>query len=134
MHFEYLGRPADAARTVARLGGTPVTTKPTRDHDDRHSRGRKAPAFPLPDGHCFAIADGSPLCHDGHRAADRRHITDLQRQLIRHGLALGPSGTDGRFGSHTDRAVRAFQRADDLRVDGQVGPLTWRNAWLRDKA
>ena len=35
---------------------------------------RRRPAFPLPAGHCFGRADGSPLCHDGHVSRDRPHI------------------------------------------------------------
>jgi peptidoglycan hydrolase-like protein with peptidoglycan-binding domain len=32
---------------------------------------------------------------------------------------------DGRFGSGTEAAVRAFQRAHDVVPDGIVGPKTW---------
>jgi peptidoglycan hydrolase-like protein with peptidoglycan-binding domain/uncharacterized protein YegP (UPF0339 family) len=49
-------------------------------------------------------------------------VAHLQHQLARAGFAPGP--VDGRFGPRTERAVRAFQRARHLRVDGIAGALT----------
>jgi hypothetical protein len=50
-------------------------------------------------------------------------VEEVQYQLNRLGY---PSGTvDGIFGTNTLNAVRAFQKADGLTVDGIVGPLTW---------
>ncbi len=55
----------------------------------------------------------------GDRGEDVRWI---QRRLQMHEFDPGPA--DGVFGPRTDAAVRAFQRARKLEVDGIVGPLT----------
>ena len=36
-----------------------------------------------------------------------------------------PKGIDGSYGRNTEAAVKAFQKAEGLEVDGIVGPLTW---------
>lgn len=50
----------------------------------------------------------------------------LQRKLLALGYDLGSYGADGDFGGKTDTAVRAFQRAKGLVVDGIVGEKSWR--------
>jgi len=51
-------------------------------------------------------------------------VEKLQRALNAAG-AKPAVVVDGDFGDRTDKAVRAFQRAKKLVVDGKVGPATW---------
>lgn|GEM_PF-2305708 len=50
-------------------------------------------------------------------------VRELQTLLLKHGF--DPQGTDGDFGTKTEAAVKAFQEALGLTVDGIVGPKTW---------
>ncbi|HAR08376.1 peptidoglycan-binding protein [uncultured Cobetia sp.] len=62
----------------------------------------------------------APLRHGSRGDA----VSRLQRQLIAAGYRV-PYGADGKFGSGTERTVRAFQRDHGLDPDGVVGPDTW---------
>ena len=50
-------------------------------------------------------------------------VTRLQQALKNLGFDPGP--VDGSFGIKTDAAVRKYQAARSLKVDGIVGPKTW---------
>lgn len=50
----------------------------------------------------------------------------IQERLISLGYSCGAAGADGKFGSGTESAVEAFQRANNLESDGIVGQDTWR--------
>lgn len=50
-------------------------------------------------------------------------VRALQGILNAHGFDCGE--VDGTFGSKTDKAVRDFQKANGLEVDGSVGSATW---------
>lgn len=52
----------------------------------------------------------------------------LQRALLKFRGAntpTDPGGSDGVFGAKTESAVRAYQTAQRLTVDGAVGDRTW---------
>ena len=48
----------------------------------------------------------------------------VQDKLMSQGYELGPTGADGRMGSYTRAAVRAYQTKHNLQVDGRIGPET----------
>lgn len=52
-------------------------------------------------------------------------VKALQILLIGYGYSCGSYGADGDFGSGTDSAVRKFQSAKGIGVDGIVGATTW---------
>jgi peptidoglycan hydrolase-like protein with peptidoglycan-binding domain len=54
----------------------------------------------------------------------RTAITQLQQRLIDLGYDLGPMGADGIYGQRTASAIRAYQEANGLTVDGDAGPET----------
>lgn len=47
----------------------------------------------------------------------------LQKKLA--ALGFYKDDIDGIFGANTDKAVRAFQKAKRITIDGKVGPQTW---------
>lgn len=51
-------------------------------------------------------------------------VVQLQQLLARAGYNLGAPGIDGKFGPHTEAAVRAFQHRNNLSIDGIAGPQT----------
>ena len=56
------------------------------------------------------------------RGSTGPEVTGLQQRL--QDLGFDPNGVDGIFGPGTETAVKAFQQANGLTVDGKVGPIT----------
>ena len=52
------------------------------------------------------------------------HVRFIQKRLIAKGFSCGKCGADGSFGKDTQKAVKAFQKAKGLTVDGYVGAKT----------
>lgn len=64
---------------------------------------------------------GDRTLRNGSEGAD---VKELQSLLIQFGYDLGKWGADGDFGDATEAAVRKFQKAKKLSVDGIVGKNT----------
>jgi len=63
------------------------------------------------------ISDTTPAVVD--------EVKRLQKWLKEWGM-LGPrEAVDGKFGNHTNEAVKSFQQNQSLQVDGKVGQNTW---------
>lgn len=92
------------------------------------------PSDPMPDtppddteGDVPPAVDSKPILRRGdgiERTSAVLHgaVSDLQRLLNRHAFGLA---VDGQFGVATEVAVRRFQTAHQLVVDGVVGQETW---------
>ena len=65
---------------------------------------------------------GNPTLKKGSKG---EAVKKLQTILVSLGYDLGKNPIDGEFGTATAKAVKAFQQANGLEVDGIVGPQTW---------
>ena len=57
-------------------------------------------------------------------AKSRPNIKQIQIALKNAGYSLG--AIDGRMGRQTRNAIKAFQKANNLKVDGRMGENTWK--------
>jgi hypothetical protein len=60
------------------------------------------------------------------KGSSGQYVTLLQTELINRGYSCGSSGADGKFGTATEKAVKAFQQDHGLTADGICGPMTWK--------
>ncbi|MFE0249687.1 protein kinase [Streptomyces sp. NPDC059010] len=94
-------------------GGSAPTPTPTQTATE--------PATPPWISQCTYYS-GSELTQRGDRG---QRVVQVQCMLTQRGYSVGGAGVDGEFGAETDSAVKKFQGAKGLEVDGQVGPNTW---------
>ena len=87
--------------------------------DYSSQEGQEQPSEPVDDK---TPTDALPTLKKGMKG---EYVTLLQTKLANKGYSLGPCGVDGDFGSATLAAVKAFQKANGLEVDGVVGQRTW---------
>lgn len=57
-------------------------------------------------------------------------VLEVQEKLV--GLGFDPGTPDGIFGESTSKSLRRFQDVRGLKVDGLVGPLTWKELNNKD--
>jgi peptidoglycan hydrolase-like protein with peptidoglycan-binding domain len=85
-------------------------------HTHRGARTEKAAAHPNPPVVVLQFGSGYAAPHGSVR------VRVLQRRLAGAGFSPGP--VDGRYGPDTQQAVRDFQTATGLVIDGIAGPIT----------
>ncbi|MGE5865435.1 MAG: peptidoglycan-binding protein [Rhizobacter sp.] len=115
-----VGPETEQALRAARLEGSGTVAG---DEDEPQSEfGADFELDEMNDGEAEAFESPAPrrVLRSGSRGTD---VSDLQRRLNAAGFDSG--AVDGVFGTRTDRAVRAFQAARRLSVDGIVGSQTW---------
>jgi len=75
---------------------------------------------------------GGSLCNGCAKSWNTDTVIMWQSILVAEGL-LNHSAIDGKFGSGTSSATKAWQRRYSLTADGKVGPATWGKADQRLK-
>lgn len=93
-------------------GSTPTATV---------TRTSTAPSAPAWISQCTYYS-GTELTTHGDK---NQRVVQVQCMLTKRGYNVGDAGVDGQFGDDTLTAVKKFQSAKGLEVDGEVGPNTW---------
>ena len=77
------------------------------------------PKYPLRNDHWFGPESRDPRNHSGFWKADRAPIKMIDKEL-------GDSAPDSRYTDALARKVKEFQKDAGIKVDGLVGPVTWK--------
>ncbi|MEU9171815.1 serine/threonine-protein kinase [Streptomyces sp. NPDC048420] len=110
--------PENTPTPTATQGGS---TAPTPTPTATVTKTASAPATPAWISGCTYYS-GTELTDYGDTG---QRVVQVQCMLTKRGYSVGSSGVDGEFGRDTQSAVKQFQSAKGLEVDGQVGPNTW---------
>jgi len=83
-----------------------------------HASEERASNFPLAGG-----TDGSSEKTVTAALNEHPSIKQIQKALLNAGYDIG--SVDGKMGKKTREAVKSFQKAHNLKIDGKVGSKTW---------
>lgn len=100
-------QPNATTPAVTEVTGPSLVTPATRETQQR-----------LPPEEAAPRPSGQPQPPEG---AER--VRTIQEAL--HAAGFNPGPIDGKMGRLTQQAIREFQEAQGLSVDGKVGPRTW---------
>ena len=64
------------------------------------------------------------IVDDSISASTNKSTKEMQQMLIKLGYDCGAAGADGIFGTNTKKAIKAFQKDNQLTIDGIYGPKT----------
>lgn len=123
-HVGIVEKVADGKITVIEGNYKNAVTRRTLSVNGKYIRGYAVPKYDAEntenkEGVCTVEVS---VLKKGSKGSD---VKSMQILLIGHGFSCGSYGADGSLGSATDSAVRAFQKANGLEVDGCCGPKTW---------
>lgn len=90
--------------------------------DVAKAMGKQPTPQPTPGGDDMKFSDLPELYYNRNKIMKGTNVRVVQSVVI-------PQEIDGSFGPRTDTAVKTFQKANGLKVDGYVGPQTWEAIW-----
>ena len=123
-HVGIVEKVEDGAITVIEGNYSNSVKRRTIQVNDKYIRGYGVPKYDeAPKTAVKEYSVNLPKLSKGSKGCN---VKSLQILLIGYTYTCGGAGADGDFGPATDAAVRRFQKANGLTVDGIVGPATWK--------